>query len=106
MEGKAKTPAGAEATSRISGRPRKAKSCTEIDSGVTSDSYSIIYPVCVSLDWIDLVMSQPLCFVMIHIKRYKLGFLTRQKGFSYVVYVSDNTKRMFSINNKCAGRWK
>ncbi len=25
------------------------------------------------------------CFVIIHIKRYKLGFFTRQKGFSYVV---------------------
>ncbi|WP_186316981.1 hypothetical protein [Priestia megaterium] len=42
MEGKAKTPrekrdpAGAEATRRLPGRSRKAKSSTEINSGVTS----------------------------------------------------------------------
>ncbi|MGG4383498.1 hypothetical protein ABEX08_15810 [Priestia megaterium] len=53
MEGKAKTPAGKSGTGetpqerkrrggsaarRLSGRPRKAKPCTEIISGVTSDS--------------------------------------------------------------------
>ncbi|WP_426629854.1 hypothetical protein [Priestia megaterium] len=48
MEGKAKTPAkkaegmrphGAHATRRLIGRPRKAKPCTEINSGVLSDPY-------------------------------------------------------------------
>ncbi|MGI1797518.1 hypothetical protein ACRPLQ_03580 [Priestia sp. TRN 1309] len=29
-------PAGAEATRRLSGRPRKAKPCTEINSGIIS----------------------------------------------------------------------
>ncbi|MFL0493342.1 hypothetical protein [Priestia megaterium] len=29
-------PAGAQATRRLIGRPRKAKPCTEINSGVTS----------------------------------------------------------------------
>ncbi|WP_179863798.1 hypothetical protein [Priestia megaterium] len=37
MEGKKKPPAG-KATRRLSGRPRKAKSCTEINCGVTSGS--------------------------------------------------------------------
>ncbi|WP_461672399.1 hypothetical protein [Priestia megaterium] len=34
--GRDETPAGAQATRRLIGRPRKAKPCTEINSGVTS----------------------------------------------------------------------
>ncbi|MGF9944734.1 hypothetical protein ABEX44_15955 [Priestia megaterium] len=40
------------------GRPRKAKSCTEINSGVSSGPYELISPLCSSLNGIDLVMSQ------------------------------------------------
>ncbi|WP_142752776.1 hypothetical protein [Priestia megaterium] len=43
---------------RLTGRSRKAKPCTEINSGVTSDLYWIIYPVCSPLDSINVVMSQ------------------------------------------------
>ncbi|MET3088865.1 hypothetical protein ABV522_24810 [Priestia megaterium] len=32
-----------------SGRPRKAKSCTEIGSGVSSDPYEHISPICLPL---------------------------------------------------------
>ncbi|RDZ12982.1 hypothetical protein C3744_17005 [Priestia megaterium] len=39
---------------------RKAKPCIEIDCGARSDPYSIIYPICPSLDWRDFVMSQSL----------------------------------------------
>ncbi|MGG0590643.1 hypothetical protein ABEY80_12425 [Priestia megaterium] len=45
--------AGAQATRRLSGRPRKAKPCTEINSGVTSSPTH-----CSSLDWVHFVMSQ------------------------------------------------
>ncbi|MDR7241130.1 MULTISPECIES: hypothetical protein [Priestia] len=45
---------------RLTDRPRKAKSCTEINSGATSNPYSIIYPICSSVDWMDLVVSQSL----------------------------------------------
>ncbi|WP_335442981.1 hypothetical protein [Priestia megaterium] len=44
------------------GRPRKAKTCMEINSGVTSHPYQLIYPVCLSLDCIDSVMPQPLIY--------------------------------------------
>ncbi|MDR7244738.1 MULTISPECIES: hypothetical protein [Priestia] len=37
--GTGKTLAGAEATRRLTDRPRKAKSCTGINSGLTSDPY-------------------------------------------------------------------
>ncbi|MEI2325671.1 hypothetical protein [Priestia megaterium] len=51
MEGKAKTSAGkAQATRRLIGRLRKAKPCAEINRGVRSDSYELIYPICSSLD--------------------------------------------------------
>ncbi|MDF2057951.1 hypothetical protein [Priestia megaterium] len=53
-------PAEAEATRRLSGRPRKAKSCTEINCSVESDPNYLMYPVCSPLDWIDVVMSQAL----------------------------------------------
>ncbi|MED4047177.1 hypothetical protein [Priestia megaterium] len=54
---------GAQVTRRLSARPRKAKPCTDINCGVTSDLYELLYPVCSSLGWIHLVMSQPLfCF--------------------------------------------
>ncbi|AEN90441.1 hypothetical protein BMWSH_3559 [Priestia megaterium WSH-002] len=36
--GTGETPQGAYATRRLSGRQRKAKSCTEINCGVTSSS--------------------------------------------------------------------
>ncbi|MGG0752016.1 hypothetical protein ABE107_23220, partial [Priestia megaterium] len=36
--GTGETPAGAQATRRLSGRSRKAKSCTEINGGVPSGS--------------------------------------------------------------------
>ncbi|AVX06859.1 hypothetical protein C1N54_03540 [Priestia megaterium] len=36
-------PAGAEATRRLTARPRKAKSCTEISSGVTSGIHTNSY---------------------------------------------------------------
>ncbi|MGN2270498.1 hypothetical protein [Priestia megaterium] len=39
------------------GRPRKAKPCTEINSGVTSNSYELIYPICSSFNGINLDMS-------------------------------------------------
>ncbi|MHA2959447.1 hypothetical protein [Priestia megaterium] len=35
--GLGETPQGAKATRRLTSRPRKAKSCTEINSGVTSE---------------------------------------------------------------------
>ncbi|WP_411303979.1 hypothetical protein [Priestia aryabhattai] len=35
---------------RLTDRPRKAKPCTEINSGVTSGSDELIYPICLSLD--------------------------------------------------------
>ncbi|NGY87934.1 hypothetical protein F6Y05_33215 [Bacillus megaterium] len=44
------TPAGAQATRRLTGRPRKAKPCTEINSAVISNSYQSIHPSCSSLD--------------------------------------------------------
>ncbi|MDR7241350.1 hypothetical protein [Priestia megaterium] len=47
---------------RLTGRPRKAKSCTEINSGVTSNPYEFINPICSSLDWVNSVMSQPFLF--------------------------------------------
>ncbi|WP_342839853.1 hypothetical protein [Priestia megaterium] len=54
---------GAQVTRRLSARPRKAKPGTDINCGVTSDLYELLYPVCSSLGWIHLVMSQPLfCF--------------------------------------------
>ncbi|MGG2086668.1 hypothetical protein ABFY59_06655 [Priestia aryabhattai] len=37
--------------------PEEAKSCTEISSDVTSNLYKLLYPICSSLDWSDLVMS-------------------------------------------------
>ncbi|MED3865933.1 hypothetical protein [Priestia megaterium] len=36
-------PAGTEVTRRLTGRPRKAKSCTEINSGVTSAIHTSSY---------------------------------------------------------------
>ncbi|MBK0008844.1 hypothetical protein IAE23_20410 [Bacillus sp. S35] len=44
-------------TRRLSACPRKAKSCTEINCGVTSDSAHVFH---LSLEWIHFVMSQPL----------------------------------------------
>ncbi|WP_269091723.1 hypothetical protein [Priestia megaterium] len=38
-------PAGAYATRRRTGRPWKAKPGTEINSGVKSDLYELIYPI-------------------------------------------------------------
>ncbi|MGR9542238.1 hypothetical protein [Priestia megaterium] len=44
-------------------RARKAKPCTDINCGITSDLYELLYPVCSPLDWIHFVMTQPLfCF--------------------------------------------
>ncbi|ADE68193.1 hypothetical protein BMQ_1160 [Priestia megaterium QM B1551] len=73
MEGKAKTPAGKaeqvrprrrQATRRLTGRPRKAKPCTEINCGVISDLYELMYPICSSLGWVHFVMFQPfLCII-------------------------------------------
>ncbi|MBT2255153.1 hypothetical protein J7E64_07090 [Priestia megaterium] len=40
------------------GEERRAKPCTEINSGVTSDPYELIHPICLPLDWRNLVMSQ------------------------------------------------
>ncbi|MEH7467746.1 hypothetical protein V7195_14555, partial [Priestia megaterium] len=54
-------PAGAYATRRLSGRPRKAKSRTEINGGFTSGS--AMYPICSPFNWIYLVMSQPLFYL-------------------------------------------
>ncbi|MDO6848015.1 hypothetical protein Q4S57_08645 [Priestia megaterium] len=48
---------GAYATRRLSDRLRKAKSCTEINCGVTSDSAHVSH---LPLDWIHFVMSQTL----------------------------------------------
>ncbi|QTL48895.1 MULTISPECIES: hypothetical protein [Priestia] len=42
--------------------PQKAKSCMQINSGVTSDSYRLMHPICWSVDSIDLVMSQSLFY--------------------------------------------
>ncbi|MGE6831863.1 hypothetical protein ACQKGA_18925 [Priestia megaterium] len=54
---------GAQVTRRLSARPRKVKPRTDINCGVASDLYELLYPVCSSLGWIHLVMSHPLfCF--------------------------------------------
>ncbi|MGG0510804.1 hypothetical protein ABE078_25395 [Priestia megaterium] len=53
-------PAEAEEARRLRGRLWKAKSCSEINCSVKSDPYYLMYPVCSSLDWIDVVMSQAL----------------------------------------------
>nr|WP_238158775.1 hypothetical protein [Priestia megaterium]MDH3170997.1 hypothetical protein [Priestia megaterium] len=58
QSGIGETPAGAEATRRLTGRPRKAKPCTETNSGVTIDPYELIHLICLPLDWRNLVMSQ------------------------------------------------
>ncbi|MED4049463.1 hypothetical protein [Priestia megaterium] len=59
MEGKAKTlagtaegmrPPGAQATRRPISRPRKAKPCTEINSGVINGRYELLSSICLSLD--------------------------------------------------------
>ncbi|MDR7245674.1 hypothetical protein [Priestia megaterium] len=50
--------AGAEATRRLTARPRKAKSGMEITSVVTSDPYELLAPICSSLDGMDLATSQ------------------------------------------------
>ncbi|MCY9024884.1 hypothetical protein MOF32_18390 [Priestia megaterium] len=57
---KRKLRGGSAAARGKTGRPRKAKSCTEINSGVESDLYYLMYPVCSPLDWIDVAMSQAL----------------------------------------------
>ncbi|WP_226897511.1 hypothetical protein [Priestia megaterium] len=44
----------------LTGRPRKAKSCTEINRDGTSEPYELLYPISSSLDSIDFVMSQSL----------------------------------------------
>ncbi|MCJ7987478.1 hypothetical protein MUB16_32130 [Priestia sp. OVL9] len=44
----------------LAGRPRKAKSCTEVNRDGTSDPYELLYPISSSLDSIDFVMSQSL----------------------------------------------
>ncbi|MGE7304995.1 hypothetical protein ACQKJG_14330 [Priestia megaterium] len=51
------------ATRRLSGRTRKAKSCTEINRDETSEPYELMYPIFSSLDWIHLVISQPLFYI-------------------------------------------
>ncbi|WP_195695229.1 MULTISPECIES: hypothetical protein [Priestia] len=51
-------PAGAQATRRLIPRPRK-RSLARISTAV-SQAVQIIYPICSSLDGIDLVMSQSL----------------------------------------------
>ncbi|WP_153253269.1 hypothetical protein [Priestia megaterium] len=42
-----------------SGRLRKEKPRTEINSDVSSDPYELIHLICLPLDWRNLVMSQP-----------------------------------------------
>ncbi|MBT2254027.1 hypothetical protein [Priestia megaterium] len=50
--------------SGIGETPQKAKSCTEINSGVKSNPYEFINPICSSLDWVNSVMSHPpFCFL-------------------------------------------
>ncbi|MEE3892757.1 hypothetical protein [Priestia megaterium] len=39
---------------------QKAKSGMKINSVLKSNAYQLLYPIDFSLDWIDLVMSQPL----------------------------------------------
>ncbi|MGI1811519.1 MULTISPECIES: hypothetical protein [Priestia] len=53
--------AGTQVTRRLSGRPRKAKSCTEINCGIKSGSAHISHLFI--LDWIHFVMSQPLLMI-------------------------------------------
>ncbi|MED3868336.1 hypothetical protein V7179_08305 [Priestia megaterium] len=52
MEGKAKTPAGSSAAR---GKRRLARKATAIEQAV-----QIMYPDCLSLNWIPVVMFQPL----------------------------------------------
>ncbi len=55
LEGKAKTPAGkAEEV-----RPRKKRSLAQKSTAV-SQAVQLMYPICSSLDWIHLIMFQPL----------------------------------------------
>ncbi|MGG3195081.1 hypothetical protein [Priestia aryabhattai] len=42
----------------LTGRPRKAKPCTEINSDVTIVPYELILFICLPLDWRNLAMSQ------------------------------------------------
>ncbi|CAI8968641.1 40S ribosomal protein S30 [Priestia megaterium] len=63
MEGKAKTPAGKSASDEEAQRLPAESEALHGHHGVTSDLYELLYPVCSSLGWIHLVMSQPLfCF--------------------------------------------
>ncbi|MGG0494933.1 hypothetical protein ABEY62_18420 [Priestia megaterium] len=52
LEGKAKTPAGSSAAR---GKRRLARKATAIEQAV-----QIMYPDCLSLNWIPVVMFQPL----------------------------------------------
>ncbi|MBX4161096.1 MULTISPECIES: hypothetical protein [Priestia] len=42
-----------ELSDRLTGRPRKAKSCMEINRDGTSGPYKLLYPISSSLDSID-----------------------------------------------------
>jgi len=57
LEGKTKTPGGkAEATRRLSSHLRKAKSCTEINCGVTSGSAYVSHLFVFRLDSFSYVL--------------------------------------------------
>ncbi|CAI8943678.1 hypothetical protein EMIT0180MI3_30347 [Priestia megaterium] len=51
---------------RLTGRPRKAKPCMEINSGGPSHPY---YLICSYLEWIDFIMSHSL-FLFDRFKRF------------------------------------
>jgi hypothetical protein len=53
------------------GRPRKAKFCTEINSGVSSGLYELISPLCSSLDGIDLELCLKLTFLLVCFQLYQ-----------------------------------
>ncbi|KZE09299.1 hypothetical protein AVW12_12065 [Priestia aryabhattai] len=64
-------------------RPRRSGSdneahrppaCTEINSGVRSDSYWLIYLIYLSLYQINLAMSQPLLFFLLEIFTYMVFY--------------------------------
>ncbi|WP_181903750.1 hypothetical protein [Priestia megaterium] len=57
MKGKAKTPAGkAQATRRLIARGNRSLARK---STAVSQAFQLMYPICLSLDWIHFVMSQP-----------------------------------------------
>ncbi|MED3944032.1 hypothetical protein P4643_21160 [Priestia megaterium] len=54
---------GKSASEEGAQRPPAESEALQGHHGVTSDLYELLYPVCSSLGWIHLVMSQPLfCF--------------------------------------------